>query len=312
MNFQNEFLKIRRPRIIPFVFFKMLGMTLSGLFDFAKPMPARFKTNPADLTDPTKLTITYIGHATLFINFFGTTILTDPIFSDRVGLILKRIIKPGLAISELPKLDYLLISHAHLDHLNRPSLRKLAPIVKTLIIPKNCTDLVADLGFKNIIELHWGEETPSLGVREGGGELRIRAFRPAHWGTRWPWERIHRGYNSYILQKNGVNILFAGDSGYSKTFQEISRKYPIYVAILPITAYNPPEFRVMHMNPEDAVQTFEETGAKYLIPIHWGVFKLSFEPIDEPPELIARLMQVRGRKDSLKLLPPGASLSLPD
>jgi L-ascorbate metabolism protein UlaG (beta-lactamase superfamily) len=294
----EEGIIMRRPR--PVGIFKTL---LASLFDFTKPAPAKFLVSISDLTDPDKLTLTYVGHATIFINFYGTAILTDPIFVTRIGGILKRKIEPGLKISELPPLDILLISHAHLDHLNRPSLRQLAPRTKTLIVPKNCSDLVDDLGFENIIELHWGE---TLRLEN----LKLLTFRPQHWGTRWPWERIARGYNSYLISKNNRTILFAGDTGYSKIFEEISKQYPIDIVMFPITAYNPPAFRQMHMHPEDAVRAFEESRAKYLIPIQWGVFRLSFEPMAEPPRLIEEIMRQRGLSDKLKLLNSGEYLSL--
>ncbi len=305
-------IEIRRPR--PVGVFKIL---LASILDLTSPAKAKFRGQMSDLTDPYKLTITYVGHATIFINFYGTTILTDPVFVNRVGLIVKRKIEPGLTIEQLPPLDIVLISHAHLDHLNRPSLRKLAHKTKTLIVAKNCSDLVRDLGFKKIVELHWEDSfrpSPDEGrvVRQPADRegLQLLTFRPQHWGTRLPWERVRRGYNSYLISKNGVNILFAGDTGNSNIFKEIGGQYPIDIVFFPITAYNPPEFRVMHMHPEDAVRAFQEMNAKLLIPIHWGVFRLSFEPMDEPPRLIEEIMQKRGLSSKLQLLHPGQTFDL--
>ncbi len=295
----------------------MLWGNLKGAF-FAT-QETRFTGKPEDLTARDKFLIAYVGHATVFINFFGTMILTDPIYSNRVGKIIKRRVAPGIKLEELPPLDLVLVSHAHFDHLDRQTLKKLAPKTRTLIIAKNCRDLVEDLGFEKIMELDWDQkyeehnspqspltlrgEAPSLRIREG--ELRILSFRPRHWGTRVPWERIKRGYNSYILSKNAVNIFFAGDTAYSRTLIEALKNHQIDIALLPIGAYSPPYFRTFHLSPEDAARMFEEMGAKILIPIHWGVFKLSLEPMDEPPEGINKEMQARNQKDKLKLLRPG-------
>ncbi len=305
--------QIRIPRPNLGTIFKMLWGNFQGFF--VSTVDANFTGNLNDLTDPQKLTLVYVGHATVFINFFGTTILTDPIYSRRVGKIIKRRVTPGLRLEELPPLDLVLVSHAHFDHLDRPTLKKLAPKTKTLVVAKNCRDLVADLGFASIIELDWKNSfsTPSPDARlparqegrAGEGSLQIHAFRPKHWGQRVPWERIQRSYNSYIITKNNVSILFAGDTGYSQTLIETLKNHQIDIALLPIGAYNPPFFRTFHLDPDDAVKMFEEMNAKILIPVHWGVFRLSLEPMDEPPRLLKEIMQARNHAEKLKLLGPG-------
>lgn len=274
----------------------MLANNLAS--NFSSTSPSSFQGDHSDLSDPNKLTVTYIGHATVLINFFGTTILTDPVYSHRLGVILKRKVYPGLKLEDLPRLDFVVASHPHLDHFDRPTLRRLAHKTANLVIPKNTSDLITNLGFSRFTELHWEDELDLNG-------LKIQAIKPQHWGARLPWESIPRGYNSYLLRKNGINILFAGDTGYTENFKKIANQFPIDIALLPITAYNPPAFRPMHMNPEDAIRVFLETKAKYLIPIHWGTFRLSLEPMDEPPRLITDLMTKNGMQQNLALLKPG-------
>lgn len=286
----NAELAVRRPKL------KNISRMFLGILRnfFTLPHQAAFRGRLEDLSSANKLVVVYIGHATCFINLFGTTILTDPVFGSRIFGVIPRQTQPGLNMEQLPELDYILISHAHYDHLHKPSLRKLAPHTKKLVVPKNCTNLVADLGFREIIEANWGDSVSE-----------IKVIRPEHWGTRLPWDKILRGYNSYILSKKRINILFAGDTAYSQDFINSASQFSIDIALLPITAYNPVEFQKSHMHPEDAVRTFKQIGAKYFIPIHWGTFSLSLEPMDEPPALIKKYMSEEGISDKLKLLNPG-------
>ncbi len=234
------------------------------------------------------ISVSWIGHATTLINLYGSLILTDPNFSNRLGWINRRLVAPGLKPSELPPLDLVIISHAHLDHFDLPSLRAL-PRETTLVIPTNTTDLLHGLGFHQLIEIGWGKEISVKGVT-------IKAFQPAHWGKRSPFDDSERGYNSYILTKQGKSILFAGDTAYTEVIGKEGKKYQLAFAILPIGAYQPELWHRRHANPEEALRMSLEAGAQYMVPIHWGTFILSLEPINEP---IQRLRAEVGRLGAL-------------
>lgn len=242
-----------------------------------------------------------IGHASVLINFYGTTILTDPVFVNWLPLP-KRRIAAGYTAAELPRLDLVLISHAHMDHFNRRSLRKLAPQSSIIIVPRNCGDLVPDGAFKKIIELNSEDE-------QHFDTLQIHAFRPIHWGERYPWQRKQRGYNSYLLHKNGRSIFFCGDSAYGDLFKSIGQQHRPDLALLPIGAYTPHPLRRVHMDPHDALRAFGDLGADHLIPIHWGNFRLSLERLEEPPQLLCDLASQNGWRDRVHLLRNGESIA---
>jgi L-ascorbate metabolism protein UlaG (beta-lactamase superfamily) len=227
------------------------------------------------------ITVGWLGHATLLINFYGTWILTDPVFGDRCGIWTglgtigpKRYISPAVAIRELPPIDFVLLSHAHMDHLDTPSLRKIKPR-QGYITARLTSDLLPDKS-REICELSWGEKKR---LKAQQGEVEFEAFEVNHWGQRWPSE-LERGYNGYIIRREGKSILFGGDTAYTTSFKEIRGKGPFEAAIMPIGAYRP--WIRNHCDPEQAVQMANEAGAKYLVPVHHQTWKLSHEPMDEP------------------------------
>lgn len=245
-----------------------------------------------------------IGHASTLINFYGTMIITDPVLVASLPFP-KRIVKPGFLAKDLPPIDIVLISHAHLDHLNIPSLRLLAKKSKLIIVPKNCADLVSKLGFPHVSELNWGETKVV-------GSVSVSAFKPRHWGQRVPWEGVKRHYNSYIVENNKTkrSVFFCGDSGYDKYFKNIGQKYNIDLALLPIGAYSPSLFRRIHMDPLDALAALIDLRAKAMVPIHWGSFRLSLEPLDEPPKILSVYSQKFGLVDKVHILNNGESYSV--
>lgn len=243
--------------------------------------PARLKPDIKSMTDD-RLSVAWIGHATLLINLRGTWILTDPAFSERVGVETpwigvvgqRRLIEPALSIEELPKIDIIAISHAHMDHMDIPTLRKL-PKDATLVVPAGLEDLTDGLGFSKIEEIKWGEEKEIAGVK-------IYAFAARHWGERTPWEKKTRGYNSYIFAKSGKSLLFASDTSYTDVFGSITKLHPVDAAAFDLSAYEPKWFRQAHATSEEVWRMFKQTGAKALLPIHWGTFIISQEAIDDP------------------------------
>jgi L-ascorbate metabolism protein UlaG (beta-lactamase superfamily) len=233
-----------------------------------------------------RLAAAWLGHATILLRMAGLTILTDPVMSSCVGVGLglitagpRRCIAPALSLQQLPEIDLILISHAHFDHLDRPTLARLPRHIPIITADKTA-DLIEDLGFKSVRESKWGES-----LQHGG--LRITAQQVRHWGARTFYDQ-HRGYNAYLLEGDGRRVLYGGDSAYQEHFKSIGK---VDLAILGIGAYDP--WIQGHANPEQAWEMAQHVDAKYVLPMHHSTFKLSHEPMDEP---IRRLEQIAGEE----------------
>jgi len=265
-----------------------------------KPPAARLKVFPK--RNP-GIHAGWVGHSTVLFSFYGTQILTDPNFSRRIK-IARRVVDLPIQAKEIGELDLVLITHAHYDHLDMASLKRLRKGTQ-LIVPHGCRALVEKLGFSKVIEMGWEQLVEVWG-------LQIEAFRPAHWGRRGPWDDQDRGYNSYLISKNGKAILFAGDTGYSTIFRQKGKKKKIDLALFPISAYKPDWFRQNHATPEEALQMFLESGARFMIPIHWGTFILSHEPLEEPLKRLKAEAKRLGMEERVVILHPGESFTLPE
>ncbi|MEO7414514.1 MAG: MBL fold metallo-hydrolase [Opitutaceae bacterium] len=242
------------------------------------PEPPRAHPRPTEWRDDA-LTGSCLGHSTVLMNFFGVRVITDPVFSKRVGIGIapfvlgpKRHVQPALRPREIPPPDVIVISHAHFDHLDRPSLRKFSR--DTPVITARAT---ADLlkRFRFVHELAWGESI-TLTVR--GRPLHVTAIEVAHWGARLMRDE-HRGYNGYLLEREDHRVCFAGDTAHTPAFGRL-RSQPPDVMLMPIGAYDP--WIRAHCSPEQAVAMANDAGAKYFVPTHHQTFKLSSEPMDEP------------------------------
>jgi L-ascorbate metabolism protein UlaG (beta-lactamase superfamily) len=233
------------------------------------------------------LTLANLGHATLLMDFMGVRAISDPSLFNHVGLAVdslftmgpRRMIAPPLSPARLQALDVILITHAHMDHLDLPSLKAL-PKRAVVVACTGCAALLRPLGFADVRELKWGEHTIVNG-------LTVTAMGARHWGRRWPMGRDY-GFNSYVLDKDGVRMLLACDSALTDLFAPLDRDPPD-VAAFSIAAYDP--WIRNHANPEQVWRMFTETGAHFLVPIHWGTFRLSREPVDEP---MRRLVSAAG------------------
>jgi len=245
---------------------------------FNPPPAARVQPNLSGWEDRS-LAAVWIGHATLLLRIGGMTILTDPVFGNRIGLSAwlstlgpRRFIAPALRIGQLPKVDLILSSHAHFDHLDRPTLAMLDK--KTPIIMADRTrDLVWDLGFRNVTELRWGESTRLNG-------LAITAREVRHWGAR-TFIDTYRGYNAYLLESSAHRILYGGDTAYQELFKDLGH---LNLAILGIGAYDP--YIRAHASPEEVWTMANHARADVVIPMHHSTFRLSHEPMNEPMERI--------------------------
>jgi L-ascorbate metabolism protein UlaG (beta-lactamase superfamily) len=244
------------------------------------------------------VSVTYVGHATALIRMDGVNVLTDPVYSSRLVLP-KRLVAPGVALDALPRLDVVLVSHGHMDHLDVPTHRKLPKNGTVAVVAKNLADLVARHGYRDVIELPWGE---TITVRD----VRITAVPVKHWGTRnvWPDDR---GWTGFVLEHDGGTVFFPGDTAYFPGFRDYGRRWSIDVALLPIGAYEPPAFRRVHMNPEDALAALVDLDAGAMVPIHWGTFVVSYEPIDEPVSWLLELAAERGLTERVAVLRHGES-----
>lgn len=253
--------------------------------------------NTQNTLQPPAIKITYIGHATFLIELPGLKVITDPILSDRL-FFFKRRSPPGLSPLALPEVDYILISHSHLDHLHKPTLRILSKN-STVVCPRYVRRLVTRWGFQTVIEAAlWERISLSPAVY-------LTAVPARHSGWRWLYD-FYRGYSGYILEVYGKTIYFAGDTGFFSGFQEIGRRFQVDIALLPIASYSPKfPLGIYHMNPPQAIQAFHDLGARYMIPCHWDAFRLSLEPWGEPLRWLRDLSEQKGLIDKVCILKPG-------
>lgn len=236
------------------------------------------------------LSIAWIGHSTVLINILGKWILTDPVLFDRVGVYFfggtigpARQTPPALRLDEIPKPDIILLSHAHMDHMDYSTLKafsKKYPGQIDVVVAYLNKDVIDGLEWKSISVLDWGQEKLIQGVR-------IKANEVKHFGFRYPWEKDRsrgymkdgRSFNAYLIDYNGKKVLFGGDMSLNDKLRPLKSEN-IDVAIMPIGAYNP--WIRNHCNPEQAMQMAAEINAKYFIPIHTKTFQQSVEPFNEP------------------------------
>ena len=250
---------------------------------------------------PGTIALTFVGHATVMLTTPRVRILTDPMLENTV-LGLGRVRAAALAAEDLGDVNLVLISHAHRDHLSRPSLARL-PRGATLVVPPRCGGLVADLGFARVVEL-------AAGHRFAFEDVDVTAVPARHSGARGPIDRRRRGVNGYVVHAEGRTVYFAGDTGYFSGFVEIGRRYTPDVALLPIAGYQPATFRDEHLSPLDALQAFDDLGARVLIPIGYGSFELSYEPISEPLDWLQTLARDRRLGAALTVLEHGQTCLL--
>lgn len=245
--------------------------------------------------NPGQVAITWIGHASFLLQFTDLNVLIDPNFANWLFL-LKRVKHCGLKVEHLPPIDLLLLTHAHFDHFHRPSLRRI-PKPKIAVMPWGMSDLAANLGFGRTVELEWWD---SFSHRD----WKVTLTPSKHWGARVLRDH-HRGYGGFLLEHQGRKIYHAGDSAYFDGFKDIGKNLAPEIALLPIGAYHPESFRHVHMGPDEAIHTFKDLKAKWLVPMHYGAFRLAFEDIDEPPRWLRSLAAEQGITNKVKVLEEG-------
>jgi len=231
------------------------------------------------------LAAAWIGHATVLLRVGSLTILTDPVLSPRIGVGLglitggpRRLVAPALSLRQFPAIDLILISHAHFDHLDRPTLQRLPRTIPVITAPRT-RDLIADIGFGHVTELRWGEQSRVA-------DALVTACRVRHWGARTFYDD-YRGFNAYLIESQGRRILYGGDTAYHDHFRDVGK---VDLAILGISAYNP--YIAAHATPEQALEMADHLRADFILPMHHSTFQLSHEPVHEPME---RLLAAAGR-----------------
>jgi L-ascorbate metabolism protein UlaG (beta-lactamase superfamily) len=264
--------------------------------------------------------VTFVGHSTFLIRTSSLVAITDPVFTTHAGPFgrfgPRRVRPPAIALRELPRVDVVLLSHNHYDHLQPSSLRALgAPVVTALgvgryVPPEGGShrspekNPVASAFRRNITELDWWQETRI-------GDATITAVPAQHFSARTPWDRNRSLWCGFVLRAGGVAIYFAGDSGYSPQFAAIGARCPgIDVALLPIGAYEPRWFmQPMHMNPDEAVRAHLDVKPRLSIGMHFGTFQLTDEAIDEPLRALDRARAAHGvARDAFRVLEFGATV----
>jgi len=277
------------------VFITIILMSSSGFTEEAG------KAESLKQVSKKKLKVTFIGHATALIEIGELRIITDPVFSDRISTV-KRHALPGLKLDELPDLTAILVSHAHYDHFDLPTLAKMDKDIP-IVLPPGLKRLARSLKERKFIELkYWN----SCNLESA----KITAVPAKHYGGRWMVDSLYRPANGYIIESGGFTIYFPGDTARRNDFEKIGKEFNIDLALLPIGAYRPAFImKKAHIGPADAVEVFEILNAKMMIPIHWGTFKLSLEPLDEPVKVLKEIINKKGLNNRVIILNPGEAWS---
>lgn len=270
-------------------------------------IPAGIETVENKIANPLRqnvgLSVLWVGHATVLIQIHDKVFITDPIFTNTVGMIAKRLVEPGIDPTSLSKLDYTLISHIHLDHFSYASLDDL-PKDGKLVLPFGGLSYTPEFGFKETRELRAWEVMEEEGVRITAVPVRHFAGR---YGFDTPWMR-DRGFTGYVIEYRGSTIFFGGDTGYdSEIFKEIGRKFSIDVALIPISPIEPRDFmQRVHVDPNEAVQVFEDLQAKILIPMHHRTFVQGFDAKPTTPqEALLKIVDQKGLQQKVIVLAIG-------
>ncbi len=225
----------------------------------------------------------WLGHSTVLLKVNGFTILTDPVFSGRVGISfgpmtlgIKRLVEPAARVADLPHVDMIVLSHAHMDHFDLPSLRALENKGTRVVTAAQTSDLLRVRRYQGVQEVGWGQRVQI-------GPASVFGFEVSHWGARMRSD-TYRGYNGYLIEMDGRRIVFGGDTAYTSAFKALKTSRAVDLAIMPVGAYDP--WIRVHCNPEQAWEMANHAGAEFVLPVHHQTFQLSREAYLEPIERI--------------------------
>ena len=244
--------------------------------------------------------LTWLGHASWLVQLDGVSLLVDPVLRDAINVVIRRNVPPGVPVEKLPPITASLVSHNHYDHLDLPTLKQVgAPIV---------TGLGHTPVFRGsrlpVTELDWWQATKV-------GPVTVHFVPSQHWSRRGLNDINEMLWGGFVIEGSSARVFHSGDTAYFDGFKEIGRRFPgLDAALLPIGAYDPSWFMSrQHMNPEEAVQAFEDLGATRFLAMHWGTFKLTDEPLDEPPVRLDAEWTRRGwPRERVHVLPVGGTL----
>lgn len=297
------------PRNVPFWMTKTRQLWRLVRESHEQPLQGEFH-RPARL-GASDTAITFIGHSSFLIQIAGRAMLIDPVFATRL-ILLRRQRRPGILVRDLPPIDAVLITHAHMDHLNRPSLRAVTREMRrrglpppVAVVPTGVEDVVSGLGFAQVLSLKWWQ---SLDLpNTSPARINITATPARHWGARL-FNDTHRGFGGYVIQATGSPTIYhSGDTAYFNGFREIGRRLRPEIALLPIGAYYPDSYRAVHTNPEEALRGFLDLGASVMVPMHYNTFRLGREPMDEPLPRLLSAAKCAGVLDRIHPLAEGRS-----
>ena len=276
--------------------------------EWGKDVPSAPHMPSAASWDDNAITMAWLGHATVLVNFYGLRLITDPVLFPRIGVDLGigslgplRLVDCALSPDQLPDLDLVLVSHAHFDHLDTPSLAALGG-TPVAVMAADTADLLPRRAYRAVEELRWNE---SVTVTAPRGDVSVRAIEVKHWGARIRRD-THRGYTGWVIEREGRRLLIGGDTASTTVFREHRRFGPFEAAIMPIGAYDP--WIANHCTPEQAVTMADAAGARLFAPVHHQSFALSREPVTEPIERAAQML--RAERDRLAWREIGETLVL--
>lgn len=245
---------------------------------------------PSAAAPPRSMVATWIGHATVLVQAGGVNVLTDPIWSERASPFSfvgpKRVRAPGIRLADLPRIDVIVVSHNHYDHLDVATLKALWTRDKPTIVTSLGNDALLRRAGIDAVGRDWGQS-----VRAKRGAI-VTVERNHHWSSRWGSDRNRALWSSFTIRTPAGNIYHAGDTGFGdgRWIADAARRGPVRLAILPIGAYEPRNvMRDNHVNPAEAVRVFDALRPAMAIGMHWGTFQLTYEPIDAPRQWLARI-----------------------
>ena len=252
--------------------------------------PAPFEPRPRSWSDH-EVTLAWLGHSTVLVNFYGLRIITDPVLFPRIGIDLGvgtfgplRLVRCALAPEAIGDVDLVLVTHAHFDHLDTPSLAAISGR-PAAVMATSTADLLPRSAYSSVHELRWNESTT---IDTPRGDALVRAIEVNHWGARVRRD-THRGYNGYLVEREGRKLLIGGDTAQTSSFREHRRYGPFDAAVMPIGAYDP--WIRYHCTPEQAVAMADAANARLFVPVHHQSFQLSREPFNEPIERAERALR---------------------
>jgi N-acyl-phosphatidylethanolamine-hydrolysing phospholipase D len=294
--------------------YPLVGRALRAVRRGFEHGPARGKAPAVLVNDGAELrgnrtspTITWIGHSTFLIQMDGVNILTDPNWSNRASPLSftgpRRLVSPGMRFEDLPPIHAVIISHDHYDHLDEATVRRLDAVHHPMFfVPLGIKAWLGSVGITNAVDMDWWETRQFRG-------LTIACTPAQHSSGRGLSDQNRRLWSSWVVIGPDRRFFFAGDTGYYGGFKEIGEHFgPFDVAMIPIGGYSAYDHHPNHVNPEEAVQVFEDVRGRLMVPMHYGTFDLNREPFREPPDRLMKEALKRGLEERIAMVSVGQTI----